>query len=451
MSPIRRTPGPVALAATAACALSFGAATSAEAAVPCFKTYAAGWKVQNDGSLQGALHNSGSAGDQNHGRLAVGGVAYPQLDGNLCAQSTAGMSMPTRNLGGYTVSRSVAQVGGKLRWLDTITNPGAGKMVTVDVGLEVLASQVIKTSESGNDSADEDDHWTVHQSTSLFSTHQWGQKSSIAQPTVLPEDGGPRWEDDFGDMDDDATLKYSFFIGASQTVRLVHATGTAASLQAAKDSAADAAGLFAGLSRTVADDVVNFSDDPDGDGVTKFSDDCPSVKGAKANGCAADVVPPPADPVDPVDPQAPAPPNGGEQPAPAPNGEQPGSPSGTGGTGGSPSAAADTAAPKVTIGRVGKTLRRTKLTQSKGTKASVLCSEECRFTAKLVVKPRGSKKLRTVQTINVGSFSAGTRDVRLKVKKTKLVGLAKQRVTLVVEATDRAGNRTAVEQRISLR
>lgn len=439
-------------AATVAAAAFAASAPAAHAAVPCFKTFdgaGSGWKVQNDGSLMQSLQSNGSAGDQNHGRLSVGGVAYPKLDGDLCVQGTTSMSLPTRSVGGFNVSRSVSEVGGKLRWLDTITNPGAGKMLAVDFGLEVLPSQVIKVSESGNDSADGDDHWTVHQSTSLFSTHQWGQDGAIAQPDVVSEDGGPPWEDDFGDMDDDATLGYSFFIGAGQTVRLLHATGTAGTQPDAVASAKNAAGLFAGYTRAIADDVVNFTDDPDGDGVTKFADDCPSVKADSANGCPKIIVPVP--PADPVDPEAPAP-QPGDQPAgdPAPsNGGGSGAPAPTPTNGG---VAADKTGPVITIGGVPtKGVRRGALTRRTGTTLSITCNEDCRYTAKLVVKKRGKKLPVTIQQRSEQGLTANRRELRLKVRSSKLTRLSSQRATLIVEATDRAGNRSTVQRVIKLR
>lgn len=465
MSPIRRSPRTAvtdgrplhttttfsrALPVAVIVAAAFGAsAPSAQAAVPCFKNYAAagtGWKVQNDGSLSGSLQLNGSAGDEDHGRLKVGGVAYPKLDGNLCAQSPTAMSLPARNLGGFTVSRSVSETGGKLRWLDTITNPGAGKMVAVDFGVEVLASQVLVESESGNNSANDDDHWSVHKSQTLFSLHQWGQAGAITQPDVLPEDGSAQWEHDFGDMDDDATLKYEFFIGGGQTVRLVHAIGTADSQPAAVDSAKNAGGLFSGYSKAVAQQVVNFTDDPDGDGVTKFDDDCPSVAAKTSNGCLQVVIPiPPADPVDPEQPQ------GGDQPAGDPGNTGGSSAPGASGSGATPAPAVDRTGPGVTIGRVGTKLARTKLTTGKGAKASVSCTEDCRFTAKLTVKQRGSKQAKTIQRFTQAAFSSNARDLQLRVSATKLRRLSKQQVTLVVEATDRAGNRATVSQLIKLK
>lgn len=445
-----------ALPAFVVAAAAFGAsASSAQAAVPCFKNYAAGWTVQNDGSLSGSLQDNGSAGDADHGALSVAGVDYPELAGNLCAQSDHAMSLPARNLGGLTVSRSVSESGGKLRWLDTITNPGAGKIVAVDFDLQVLASQVLIESESGNNSADEQDHWSVHKSQSLYSMHQWGQDDAAAQPEVLPEDLSGQWEHDFGDMDDDATLKYQFWIGGGQTVRLLHAIGTAGSEQAAVNSAKDAAGLFAGYSKSVAQQVVNFSDDPDGDGVTKFSDACPSVFAKTANGCPQAIVPvPPADPVDPEQPQ------GGDQPAGdgGANGTGGGAGAGTdqgavpgGNPGSAPAAATDTAGPGITIGRIGTKVKRTKLTAGKGTKASVDCNEDCRFTAKLTVKPRGSKQPKTIQRFTQAAFSGNARDLKLRVSASKLRRLSKQQVTLVVEATDRSGNRSVRSQTITLK
>lgn len=437
-------------------AAAFGAsATSAQAAVPCFKNYGAGWTVQNDGSLSGSLQDNGSAGDENHGALSVAGVDYPKADGNLCAQTASAMTLPTRNLGGLTVSRSVSETGGKLRWLDTITNPGAGKVVAVDFDLQVLASQVLIESESGNNSADEQDHWTVHKSQSLYSLHQWGQDDASAQPEVLPEDLSGQWEHDFGDMDDDATLKYQFWIGGGQTVRLLHAIGTAGSEQAAVNSAKDAAGLFAGYSKSVAQQVVNFSDDPDGDGVNKFSDACPSVFAKTGNGCPQLIIPvPPADPVDPEQPQ------GGDQPAGDGTGSGSGADQGAGnggtsGTASTPappaSAPADKTGPSITIGRIGTKIKRTKLTTGTGTKASVDCNEDCRFTAKLTVKQRGRKQAKTIQRFTQGAFSADARVVKLRVRSPKLQRLAKQQVTLVVEATDRAGNRSTLSQAIKLK
>lgn len=440
MTKLRQIAAAAALTTTAALAAS---APSAHAAVPCFKTFSApgsGWKVQNDGSLMQSLQSNGSAMDEDHGHLTVAGAAYPKLAGDQCGQSATTMTFPTRNLGGFSVSRAISETGGKLRWLDTIKNNGAAQVVQVQFGLEVLPSQRIQTTESGNNTADEHDHWSVHKSQSLFSLHQWGQDGAIAQPTVISEDGGDHWEEDFGQMDDDATLHYAFFIGAQQTVRLLHGGGTAPSLESAVSSAQSAGGLFTGYSRAVADDVVNFSDDPDGDGVSKFLDDCPAVPAEGANGCPKLIIPvPPADPVDPQDPNA----QPGEQPQPAPE-----APAQGGTTPGATTA--DTTPPAVAITGVGGKLRRSTLTGRRGAKAAVSCTEACSVRVKVVVKPRG-KRERTVQTITRTGFSEQSRTIRLKVKRTALQRLAKQRVTLVVEATDRAGNRTSQRRTIGLR
>jgi hypothetical protein len=421
--------------ATLATVVALSASASAEAAVPCFKTFngpGMGWQVKSNGSMSGSVHDGGSALDANHGRLVVGGVAYPEVAGNQCTQSTIAMTMPARSLGGYTVSRTIIATGGTIRWLDTITNQGGGKNVSVDFGLEVLGSQVLETSESGNASANEDDHWTIHKSGSLYSMHRWGQNGAPAQPAVEPEDGSAAWQADFGTMDDDATLRYSFYMGAGQSVRLLHGAGTAKSMPEAQTAVASHGQLFEGLTRATVDDIVNFSSDPDGDGVSKFVDDCPSIKALTANGCPGAIEPPA--PAEPIDPDA------------AP-GVQPGS-EGTQPSGG---AATDTVAPGVTIRQAGSKLRRSQLTGRKGAQASVSCTEACRFTLKVAVKRRGSKKEKVVRTLTRSEFSAESRALRLKIKSPELRRLAKQRVTLIVTATDQAGNSRTVRRTIGLR
>lgn len=424
--------------ATLASALALGASTSAEAAVPCFKTFngpGMGWQVKSNGSMTGAVHDGGSALDAGYGRLVVGGVAYPEVAGNQCTQSTVAMTMPARNIGGYFVSRTIIATGGTIRWLDTITNAGPAKQVSVDFGLEVLGSQVLEASESGNSSANEDDHWTIHKSGGLYSTHRWGQDDAPAQPEVDPEDGSAAWQADFGSMNDDATLRYSFYMGAGQTVRLLHGAGTAESMPAAQASVANRGQLFEALSRTTADDVINFGNDPDGDGASKFVDDCPSLSAPTANGCPGEIAPPP--PAEPVDPDA------------AP-GSEPGSPGTQPGAGGG-SAATDTVAPGVTIRQAGSTLRRSQLTGRSGAKATVSCTEACRFTLKVAVKRRGSKHEKVVRTLTRSEYAMQGRALQLKVKKPELRRLAKQRVTLIVTATDQAGNSRTVRRTIGLR
>jgi hypothetical protein len=255
MSIVSRTAAAVAVAATTA--LAAGAAP-AHAGIPCFKDFTgpgAAWEIQNDGSMEKSLSiNGGSALDEGHGRLTVAGVTYPKLPNaeGPCVQTTTTMSFPARSLGGVTVSRSISSSGGRIRWLDTITNPGGFKNVSVDFAHEVLGSQIIAVSESGNDSADEDDTWTVHNSNNkLFPVLSWGQDGART-PVVIPEDLGPRWEDDFGTMSDDAILRYAIPMGAGETVRLLHTAAATTTQADGVATAQNTAAPFAGYSKAIA-------------------------------------------------------------------------------------------------------------------------------------------------------------------------------------------------------
>jgi hypothetical protein len=196
---------------------------------------------------------------------------------------------------------------------------------------------------------------------------------------------------------------------------------------------------FTGYSKSVAKQIVNWGPDPDGDGVSKAFDDCPSVKGNAQNGCLNfQPVPPPAD--DPApDPQQP--PYPGQNPAPDPT-PVPGDP-------GQPPLAKDRTAPKITISKLGTKVRRSLLT-GKGLTPRVRCNEKCTLIVRAQVQRKGSKKLGTIATVKGRKASASTQKFAVKVKSKAISKLAKQRLTLVITAVDAAGNKRTVAKQVKL-
>lgn len=444
MSRISRTAATAVLTATAALAAGTG---TAHAGVPCFANLPGpgdAWEIQNDGSMEISFNASGgSALDQDHGRLVVSGVAYPKLPNAdaACSTTSSSITFPARTLGnGLEVRRSVSVSGGRVRWLDSIRNPSAQqKSASVDFGLEVLGSQLIATTESGDDEATDADHWTVHSSNGkLFPFLQWGQGSGAIDPVVIPEDLGDSWADDFGTMSDDATLRYANVpVPPGSTVRLLHVAGATTALATSTDAAKDTAGPFAGYSKAFAKDVVNWGPDPDGDGVVKTADDCPSLKGDLANGCPQLIGQPP-EPTDPVEPGTPDPGTPGS-PSPTDPGTTP------------PPVVTDTTGPGITLKGLGTRVRRTTLTTGKGLGPRFACTEDCRLKVSVRTRKRGRTSDATIATVQRTAFSTATRTVRIKVKAASLRRLARQRVVLVIRATDRAGNATVVRRVVTLR
>jgi hypothetical protein len=175
------------------------------------------------------------------------------------------------------------------------------------------------------------------------------------------------------------------------------------------------------------------------------------VTGNQPNGCLQFVIDVPEPPADPQDPDNPVEPQGDT--------------GGTGGTGGgttpgvvpgttpgtTPPVVKDTTGPGVSLKGLGTRVRRTTLAGRKGVAAKVACTEACAFTARVEVTKRGRKKASTIMTLKRTARTTSTRTLRLKVKRASLRGLARQRATLVIRATDAAGNATIVRRTITLR
>jgi hypothetical protein len=441
------------LGATAAVIAAAALPAGAHAAQPCAANLPGpsnqAWVVKQDGTLRQSIHiGGGSVFDAGHGRLAVNGAVYPEIpnEAKACTATATQLNFPTKSLGGVNVSRSISASNGLLRYLDSITNPTAQqKVLTVDWGIRVLASQNSVASETGNGpEVTSNDHWAVLKSSNAFPFLRWGEDSGL-EPEVQSDDpDSPAvWKQKTGLMPD-ADLHYTqVVVGAGQTVRLLHTSG-ATGAQADSVAAANAtASPFAGYSKTVAGQIVNWGPDPDKDGVSKASDACPSVKGDLANGCQQLIVDPPADPSDPnpvPDPgnPAPAPDPGTSDPAPVPG--DPGNPAQPG---------KDTKAPKVAISKLGKSAKL-KLVTGKGLKPRISCDETCKLTVRVMVRRKGSKKDVAILTVKSAKLSKATRTIAVKVKAKALKKLAKQRVTLVVVAVDAAGNKRTVSKQVSL-
>jgi hypothetical protein len=200
------------------------------------------------------------------------------------------------------------------------------------------------------------------------------------------------------------------------------------------------------MPRSEASRVVNWGDDPDGDGVAKALDECPGTKGNGSTGCLvfqAEPVddngggdngggndgggdngggdPAPATPAPPVSPPAAAAPVSASAPAPAP-------------------IARDTKAPSFKVTKLGRSAKRSLLT-GRGLAPRIDCDEACSLTVEVKTRKRGARTVGTVLTKKVAGRSAAARTVRLKLKRGSLRRLIKQQVTLVITATDAAGNR----------
>jgi hypothetical protein len=403
---------------------------------------ATGWSLALDGRIESpSFFKGGQIYDNDHGQLAVNGQGYPEQTPNSdeCDLSDAGaLTYPIEILDGLAVRRYVQSVdGGKLRHIEEIHNPGANqKDVTVDYGLRVDNTDRVLMTESGNASANDNDHWSVNDSAgTAFGFLQWGQGGAPAEANVMSYGADPdNWQAD-GPTMPDGNLKYTIKLPAQATIRFLHITGGAATQAAAESEAQDTAGPFENLSKSVASQIVNWGNDPDGDGVGKTKDDCPSVKGNSSNGCQLFVFNPgnggdqPAPPAgDPAPAPVPAP-----APAPVPRSTPP-----------VPSAS-DRTAPKITLSGLGSTVKRSKLT-GKGVNAKLKCNESCRFSVKVQVKRRGAKKAATVLSTKPSTSGA----LKLKVGKKALRRLGRQRITVLVTATDAAGNKQTLTKTVKL-
>jgi len=438
------------LTAAAASAAAFALPAAAQA-TPCV-VHLPGpgdtWDTASNGSLSGGLFNKGGKNfDAGQGLLKVNGVAYPAVD-NQCASTTTAISYPARSVGGLTVSRSLSVVGNTLRSLDTIYNPAAvGASVDVDWGIAVSASQRSVASEVGSGfEVGSGDHWAVLENDGDSNPFlQWGQKGDGAHdPAILSADpeSPSVWKPHNADMPD-ATLKYDgIAMGPKSTIRLLHVIGSADSQAAGVTAAKDRLKPFTGYTKATASTIVNWGNDTDADGVNKYSDACPAVKGNAADGCTLDIQPPvnDPDPKPPVDdPNVPVPPVDPGNPG---NPSDPGNPGNGNGNG-----VTDKAAPTIKVSKLGRKVKRGKVGKLA---PKVACNEACRITIKVQVVKKGKKKATTVLTTKATSLSTTARTIKLKVKGSKLKALKKQRLSLVVTARDAAGNSRTVTKLVTL-
>jgi hypothetical protein len=427
MFSIRLTTLGVAAAAAAAIALP-----AAAQATPCVLHLPGPgsdtWDLGAAGSLSSSFQQAGGSNfDAGHGQLFVDGVAYPAAD--ACAATATAVSYPAKKMGGLIVSRSVsvAGPGEKLRQLDTIVN-NTGHFTSIDVQyrIKVTASQRTVAVEGGGFEAGKHDHWAVLKNGGgSFPVLRWGTGDPGAYDATIVSDDPDSpavWRPD-GPMMPDATLDYeSLPLAKGQTIRLLHVSDSALSQEAGVAAAEDRLTPFLGYSRATASTILNWGDDPDKDGVAKYQDDCPGTKGNAADGCIANVPPPP--PVD--DPPAPPDP---------PKTDDPKHP------------VVDTTAPKVTVTKLSRKVRRSKVGRLT---PRVACSEACRIAVKVQVVRKGHAKAVTVLSTKPTPLSSTPRTVKLKVKRSRLHRLAKQRVSVRITARDAAGNARTVTRTVKL-
>src|SRR5215213_3687282 len=86
------------------------------------------WVVKQNGALRQSTHfGGGSAFDAEQGQLVVNGSEYAAVpnDPAKCNVTATAITFPTQQLSGLFVGRSLSSTtGGRMRWLDSITNPG---------------------------------------------------------------------------------------------------------------------------------------------------------------------------------------------------------------------------------------------------------------------------------------------------------------------------------------
>lgn len=401
------------------------------------------WQVDFDGGMDGSLlWQGGTVWSEGHGELTVGGQKYPdipQADADCDLDGTT-MTYPYRMLDGFAVRRIVTSVDGQIRNLDVIHNPtGATKLLDADFALHVNGGQLLIDSESGNATATDDDHWSVHETSGgAFQFLQWGEAANTSyEPDVVSEGPDPDvWAQNAGSMPD-GTLRYTDVpVPQNASVMLLHVSGATDTQAEAEAAAGNGAAAFAGLVKNTARYVVNWGDDPDKDGVGKSSDDCPSVKGDLANGCKKLVIDLPdgnGNGGGGGTPQPPAPP---VPPAPVPTPQA------------GPATivpSTDRSAPRITLSGLPRSVTRSRLT-GKGLSAKLRCDEACTLSAKVTVKRRGAKRATTVLTARPSRTGA----VKLRLGRKALRRLARQRITVAVTATDAAGNRGTLSRTVRI-
>lgn len=433
-------------AAAAACIPALAAPSGAEAAT-CGKGLDAPgddtWEVTRNGTLDSATYfDQGSNFDKDQGLLVVNGHPYPAIPDveNACSTTASSIGFPAREIGGVTVIREVASIGGRIRWLDRLVNDTAAPVV-VDVGFElrVLPSQVSVESETGDAAVTAADHWSVHQNDG--GSHpflQWGQGGDGAHDPSMASYGDQPgvWTKDIDTMPD-AGLRYKdLAIPAHTQIRLLHMGGTTSSVDASVAAAKDTATPFTGLTGIQASTVRNWGHDPDGDGVGKYADECPAVKGSSDKGCLEFQ----AKPVDP-NKEDPKPEDPKPQDAAATDGTTtpaPGTPPAADATP-QQRAALDATAPRITLTKLPRKARRSLLT-GRGLAPRIACDEACSITVRVAGRSRGRRKAGTVLRASRPVSGVAT-TVRLKLSARRIRRLARKQVTVVITATDAAGNR----------
>ncbi len=443
---ITRSTTPVLAALAASAAL----AGSAHAATPTFCTTSlpgpggTSWQLAKDGSLADAVKlGAGRAFETGTGALKVNGGSYVGSDGLACSREGNAISYPTKLVNNLLVTRQVSvTAGGRLRMLDLITNTTPDFVFTtgsVDVTVDE-DQRSVDSNAAGTGELTHKDRWGVLDDDfgKAFGFLQWGDAPGVSEaaPWVYV-DGVDGWKPVDNKMPEKATLAYdNLQIPKGKTIRLLHVLGVAATKAEASGQAADFKGSWAGFGFADAQNVANWTPDVDGDGVMRSADQCPATPGpGTADGCPALPQPPqPADGDGGTDP-APAPNPGDPQPAPQPEPQpapQPQPP------------ARDLTAPTVKL--TGLPTKQVKRATLKALRFRVSCSETCTVRAQLKLRKKGVKHDVAVHTV-----TSATGKVTLRASSKLLKRLARQRATVVIVATDAAGNRTTVQRQLKIK
>lgn len=441
------------LAAAAAAAVPALLAPAAADAAICTQALPgpAGWQIASDGSLAASsLVDGGSNFDTGHGTLKVNGAAYPAIpaDESACTKTATSVKFPARAVGGFLVTREVTSIGGRLRWLDRVKRQAADSFkADIHFEIRVKDSQRSIESSSGDAVVTSKDDWSVHENDG--GSHpfmRWGTSDSALRASVVSYGEDPNaWKPKVTSMPD-ARLDYpAFEIVGGQTSSVVHMSGTTSTPAESQAAAEDRTTPFTGLTKAQMAEVVNWGADADGDGVVNEDDECPAVDGNGDNGCLQFQ----AKPVDKTpDPQAGGGGSGGAPPAlPADGPVEPAAeplpapvPL--------PRAALDTTAPRITLAKLPRRVRRALLT-GRGLAPSVACDEACSVRVQVSARSRGSRRATTLLTRST-RVSGSARTIRLKLGARRISRLVRQRITVVVTATDAAGNRRSVTRTVAL-
>ena len=436
----RRT---IALAAAAVAAAVPALAPTGAQAASCVKDLPAPggdtWDVKRDGSFGSSTNfDNGMNFASGHGKLLVQGNAYPQIEDaeDACTKTATSVTFPMRQVGNLQVSREVSAVDGRVRWIDTFVNQGentVGSHLRFD--LMVTGSQHLIDRERVWPDETHSDTWTVHKNEGgSFPFVQGGvhKQYDPGSPGLISMGKDiSRWFPENG-VQPDAWFGYgSIEFQPGQVVRLLHMSGTTASAADSRAAATDRLTPFTGLGKDVASTIVNWGDDPDGDGVGKADDACPAFTGQAPTGCFA------ANKVD----------TGGgaanHEPAPQPAPPVVAPPV-------TPPVARDTTAPRIRVAKLPRSAKRS-LLSGRGLAARIGCDEACTVRVQVKGRARGKRKASTILSTKPTRSTAATRTVRLKIAGRRLKRLASPRLTVVITATDAAGNRRSVTRVVRVR